>query len=229
MSLWRDIWRHCITANRIMAEDEEKGLIAFQCLFQTYGDDGMLHYAKGEAWEYRRNKAKALEEYSKAQELFPAPQWKQTAADTIRRVQAGKRAEAFFDHDDFEKLLWLAFQKVYEFVHLGDFMRYISLSALSRASSEWSLALVDFRTVLELGLKYMFPKIVEIAKQQPHGYTLCGVLKELQNQREVPRCILDAMHQIRKAGNIAAHDAEHAPRKRKVRERTGVFGRASIF
>lgn len=215
MSIWRDIWRQCVTANRIMAEDEEDGLIAFHRLFQTYGDDGMIHYAKGEAWEYRRNKAKAVEEYNKAQELFPVPHWKNVASDTIRRVQADKCAEAFFDSNDFEELLWLVFQKVYEFVHLEDFMRYVALSALSRATSEWPLALVDFRTVLELGLKQIFPEIVDIVNEQPHGYTLFGVLKELQNQREVPRDTLDTMHQIRMAGNIAAHDAKNAPESEK--------------
>lgn len=215
MSIWRDIWRQCVTANRIMAENEEDGLIEFHYLFQNYGDDGMIHYAKGEAWEYRKNKTKALEEYCKAQELFPVPHWKQRAADTIRRLQEGKCAEAFFDSDDFEELLWLVFQKVYEFVHLDDFMRYVALSALSRGASEWPLALVDFRTVLELGLKNMFPEIVELVKRQPNGYRLFNVLQELQNQQMVSSHILNTMHKVRKDGNIAAHDVKHAPESEK--------------
>lgn len=218
MSVWRDIWRQCITANRIMAEDEEDGLIAFHRLFQTYGDDGMIHYAKGEAWEYRQDKEQALAEYGKAQELFPAPHWKQAVADTIRRVQTGKRAEAFFDRDDFEEFLWLAFQNVYEYVCLDDFSRYVALSALSRASSEWSLALVDFRTVLELELKRAFPEIVEFVKQQSQDYSLFKILKALENQYEVPKHILKVMHRIRIAGNIAAHDVENAPETEKCED-----------
>lgn len=215
MSLWRDMWRQSITANRIMAEDEEDGLIAFHRLFQTYGDDGMIHYVKGEAWEYRRNKAQAIAEYGKAQELLLAPHWKQAAADAKRRVQTGARAEAFFDKDDFGELLWLVFQKVYEFVHLDDFSRYVALSALSRGSSEWPLSLVDFRTVMELELKRAFPDIVELVKQQPRGYSLFSVVEALQNQRVVPRPIAAAMRQVRKSGNIGAHDAANASEHKK--------------
>ena len=106
-----------------------------------------------------------------------APHWKQVVADTVRRIQAGKNAEAFFDGDDFEALLWLAFQKVYKYVHLDDFPRYVALSALSRGSSEWSLALVDFRTVLELEIKHTFPEIIE---QIRNDYSLYGALKALE-------------------------------------------------
>ena len=60
MSIWREIWKESVAANRIMAENEEDGLIAFHKLFQDYGDDGMIHYAKGQSYEYRKNRQKRL-------------------------------------------------------------------------------------------------------------------------------------------------------------------------
>ena len=208
MSIWREIWKESVTANRIMVENEEDGLIAFHKLFQEYGDDGMIHYAKGQGYEHRKNKQKAVEEYSKAKDLFPVDHWKEVAENTIQRIQKNKTAEAFFDENDFSQLLWLAFQKIWEYVRLDDFARYVSLSALSRGSSEWPLTLIDFRTVMEILIKEAYPEIVEYAKNNNNEYSLFNTIEELKKQTEISTTVFQAMHQIRKAGNNAVHDME---------------------
>lgn len=209
MSVWRDIWKESLQANRIMAEDEENGQIEFHQLFKEYGDDGMLHYALGEAWEYRKDFQKAVEEYTKAKELFPVPHWKKVAADTIERVSSNITAEVFFNMNDFENLHWYAFQKIYEYVYLDDFVRYVCLSAVSRANSEWPLSLVDFRSVLELQIKTTFPKIVESVKYRNNDYaSLKELIYELKNNGYINRNISNSMHQIRCDGNLATHDIE---------------------
>lgn len=209
MSVWRDIWKESLRANRIMAEDEEDGQIEFHQLFKKYGDDGMLHYALGEAWEYRKDFQKAIEEYTKAKELFPVPHWKKVAADTMERVSSKKTVDAFFNKDDFADLHWYAFQKIYEYVYLDDFVRYVCLSAVSRASSEWPLSLVDFRSVLELQIKKTFSQIVKSVKERNNDYaSLNELICELEKKKYIKIDIINSMHQIRKEGNLATHDME---------------------
>lgn len=206
MSLWREIWQKSVTANRVMSNNEEDGLIEFHYLFEDYGDDGMLHYACGEAWEYRKNFAKALEEYNKAKDYFPVPHWKDVAQNTINRLLQNKTAENYFDKRNFEDLLWFSFQKIYEYINLDDFVRYVCLSAISRANSEWPLSLVDFRTVLELQIKKLFPEIVEFVKRENNEFSLRDAINELKNQGYISSDICSSMHDIRKAGNIAVHE-----------------------
>ncbi len=207
MSIWRDIWKECVSANRVMAENEEYGLSEFQNLFKEYGNDGMIHYAKGQGYEFRKNRQKALEEYGQAKELFPVEHWKNVAENTIQRLKSNKTVELFFDENDFEQLLWFCFQKVWEYTSLDDFARYISLSSLARGSTEWPLTLIDFRTVMELEIKFLFPEIFEEVKLRNNDeFSLYKAIEELKNQQEVSKSTAIAMHKVRKAGNNAVHD-----------------------
>lgn len=215
MSTWRNIWQKSVKANRIMFEDEEDGLIEFHYLFEEFGNDGMLHYAFAEGYEKRKNISKAIEEYNKAMNAFPVPHWKDVAKNTIKRLEERKTAENFFDSDNFDELLWLIFQKIYEFTKLDDFVRYISLSAISRATSEWPLSLVDFRTVLELQIKTRFPEIVETVRFDNNDFSLKNAIFELKRNKYISSDIYNSMHNIRKAGNIAVHELAYIPKEDK--------------
>ncbi len=209
MSEWRDIWKESIVANRKMSLSLEEGIEDFSYLFREYGDDGMLHFAMAEAYEFHNDLQNAVKHYQKAKELFPVEHWKAVADSTIQRIQSHKSAEQFYDPDIFEELLWQGFQKTYEFVYLDDFVRYVSLSAFSRASSEWPLSLVDFRTVLELQIKSDFPEIIEQIKEKRNkDFSLKEMIIELYNHNYIDKTTADLMHEIRKAGNLAAHDSE---------------------
>ncbi len=209
MSEWRDIWKESIKANRKMSFNLEEGIEDFTYLFRDYGDDGMLHYAMAEAYEYNKNLQDALKHFEKAKELFPVEHWKCVADTTINRIKSHKSVEQFFDSDIFDELLWKGFQKTYEFVYLDDFVRYVSLSAFSRATSEWPLSLVDFRTVLELQIKSEFPEIIEqLNAKRKNDFTLKEMINELYKQDYIEPEISNLMHEIRKAGNLAAHDSE---------------------
>ena len=209
MSEWRDIWKESVIANRIMSINLEEGIEEFTYLFRDYGNDGMLYYAMAEAYEYHKDLNNAIINYKKAKELFPVEHWKNVAESTIQRVIKNKTAEQFFDSDNFEEILWQGFQKTYEFIYLDDFVRYVSLSAFSRATSEWPLSLVDFRTVLELQIKCEFPEIIEsLIQKNNNDFTLKEMIIELYNQKYINKETSHLMHEIRKAGNLAAHDTE---------------------
>lgn len=186
----------------------------------------MIRFIQAEAYEYQFNKTKntsykdnALKLYKDAEFLFPVDHWKKIAKEAYQRIAIGDSPESFFNiraislsedknsqknEDQFNKLLWYGFQKTYDFVYLNDFARYVCLSALSRGSSEWPLSLVDFRTVLELEIKQCFPSVVN--KFDENQYSLSKTIQKLVDYNLINSKTKDSFDNIRKAGNIAAHE-----------------------
>lgn len=121
-----------------------------------------------------------------------------------------KTAEQYFDLDDFEDVLWYSFQKIYEYNKLSTFIRYISLSAISRANSEWPLSLVDFRTVLEILIKSYFPEIVEKVRNNnsQNEFSLSKIIYELWNEKYISKEIFELMKIVKDNGNKGTHDPE---------------------
>lgn len=208
MSTWRDIWKKSIKANRLYSLDENEGNEYLATLSRKYENekkDGMIQYAYAEALEYRNQKNEAIKKYKEAKELFPVEHWKNVAQHTIDRLTVNKTAEEFFEKNNFHELLWYTFQKVYEYVYLDDFVRYVCLSAISRADSEWPLSLVDFRSVLELQIKATFSDFVQKYIDEKN-YSLENIIKELKASKLINGEQTYAMHQIRISGNAATHE-----------------------
>ena len=208
MSTWRDIWKRSLKANRLMSIDIEKGEAEFAELarrYETEKKDGMIHYAYAEALEYRNEKEKALKEYTIARDLFPVEHWKKVAEHSIKRLNNNQTAEDYCDKENFISYLWYTYQKVYEYVYLDDFVRYVCLSAISRADSEWPLSLVDFRSVLELQIKTTFSDLVKpyIEKKE---FILSDIIDDLKTKKGIDETIIRAMHGIRISGNAATHE-----------------------
>lgn len=217
MSTWRDIWRFSVIANRLFAENEEKGLKAFRKLHEVYDkdkktSDGMIHYIYGHALETKGLKDPAIIEYKKAEKLFPVPHWKEVARETYDRVSQNKTPDEYFDKNDFKQYLWCAFNKVHNYTYLNDFARYVCLSALARGSSEWPLSLVDFRTVLELEIKQCFYDEITFYFESEENYSLYNIINSLLFMKKIPNEISQAFHTIRKDGNLAAHKLRGDPK-----------------
>lgn len=208
MSVWRDIWKKSLNANSEMFFNEKTGLKSFEELLNKYKNDGMIYYAKAEAFELKGKTNEAIENYKNAKNAFPVEHWKLIAEKSIEREEKKLLAEKIFNLNDFDDYLWYVFQKVYEFVYIDNFIRYICLSAISRASSEWPLSLIDFRTILEL--------IVNEILSTNHDYGDYGQenlklkINILQYQGIIKNAkIIAAMHWIRKNGNEATHAVEN--------------------
>ncbi len=208
MSEWRDIWKKSLIANSQMFFNEEEGLKKFDELIAKYGEDGMIYYAKAEAFELKGNKEKVLENYKKASVLFPVDHWKYVAEKSYNRVQNNKSAEQSYNQNNFFDYLWFVFQKIYEFVYLGDFVRYVCLSAVSRASSEWPLSLIDFRTVLEL----IVNNLLKSYQDDYEKNDLYQSIEDLKQKNIISNSeIIKTMHWIRRNGNRATHDIKNFP------------------
>ena len=204
MSTWRNIWRYGVIANRLYAEDSNKGIKAFRKLSEVYPNDGMIHFIYAESLERSGLLKPAEIEYKKAEELFPVPHWKDVAKNSIKRIN-----KKIINYDsDFEKKLWESFHEVFGLVYLNDFARYVSLSALARGSSEWPLSLVNFRTVLELEIKQCFPEVIEEFEEfnDENRYSLRVAIDRLYETNKIDEYRKKAFHDIRMAGNIAAHE-----------------------
>ena len=205
MSIWREIWKESLVANSEMFNNMDEGEKLFKALLEKYKNDGMLYYARGEAYETKGLYDKASDDYKNAKNFFPVEHWKDTADATIQRVEKRISAEKFFNKKDFHEYLRFIFQKIYEFVYIDDFVRYVALSAISRASSEWPLSLIDFRTVLEL-------QVNELLEEKTSGYDFSRT--DLQQRIDdlsyykiiLDDDIIDNMHWIRRNGNKATHD-----------------------
>ncbi len=208
MSIWRKIWKESLKANSLMFRNLLDGEQRFEKLLAYYKNDGMLYYARGEAYELQGMNDKAIVDYRRAKERFPVEHWKNTAGETVRRVSQNLTAENFFNKNDFHSFLWFVFQKIYEFVYIDDFVRYVCLSALSRATSEWPLSLIDFRTILEL-------QVNSLLENEADGYYFENT--DLKNRIDdlsrfsivTDDSVIKSMHWIRKNGNSATHDIKN--------------------
>jgi len=206
MSVWRDIWRFGVIANRLYSENKEDGELAFAELKQlSKKDDGMIHFIYAKSLEHVGEKDLAVKEFENARNLFPVDHWKKIADDSIKRLNENQTLDEFYNSDNFNDLLWKAFHKVYDYVNLNDFARYVCLSALARGSSEWPLSLVDFRTVLELQLKQTFSTVITY-QDDAKKYSLKNHIDLLKHKGIIDKEHHNAFSSIRIAGNIAAHE-----------------------
>lgn len=206
MSVWRKIWKESVIANRKMYFNQSVGEQAFEDLLKEYGQDGMIYYARAESYYLLGEKDKAKGDFLKAKELFPVEHWKRIADISAKFIFSEKKAENFYSTTDIGSQ-WYGFQKIWEFVYLDDFVRYITLSAISRVDVEVPLTLVDFRTSMELEIKVVYPQFVK--RYDDNNYTLNDIINLIKTQKDFSKEIIDGMHKIRKDGNIATHEGSY--------------------
>lgn len=208
MSIWREIWKESVAANSLMFFNKDAGLIQFNKLLEKYKKDGkydgMIFYARAEAYELIGEKENAKKDFQEAKKLFPVEHWQKVAEKSYQRIHSNVDTEQAYNQNDFFDYLNYVFQKIYEFVYLDDFVRYVCLSAVSRASSEWPLSLIDFRTVLELQVNAL------LIRNKRNIPDLCYAIDNLKAYKIVEdESIISKMHRVRENGNEATHDIKN--------------------
>lgn len=203
MSIWREIWKESVAANSLMFFNKDAGLKQFDKLLEKYKKDGMIFYARAEAYELIGEKECAKKDFEEAAKLFPVKHWQEVAEKSSQRITLNIDAEHTYKQNDFFDYLNYVFQKIYEFVYLDDFVRYVCLSAVSRASSEWPLSLIDFRTVLELQVNAL------LIRNNRNTTDLSYAIDNLKAYEIVDdESIIKKMHKVREKGNEATHNIE---------------------
>ena len=162
---WRDAWKKLIDASREMLQIGDKDNSAPFDKLTKLQDDKMLLFEKAIAYECLGNKIKAKELYEKASdenEGLPVKHWRQRAKFFLDRLSRG----GFMGTDlnttlDAFDIQWNLYFNLHYYSNLDDYLRYLAISSVSRIGSEPSMAIVIFRTCLEIGLWTYFEKEVK--------------------------------------------------------------------
>ena len=185
MSIWREIWKESVAANSLMFFNKDAGLIQFNKLLEKYKKDGkydgMIFYARAEAYELIGEKDSALNDFNSAKQLFPVEHWKEVAEKSCQRIISKRSAELSYNQNDFFDYLNYVFQKI----------------------SEWPLSLIDFRTVLELQVNSL------LIRNNRNTTDLNYAIDNLKTYKIVDdESIIKKMHKVREKGNEATHNID---------------------
>lgn len=205
MSVWREIWKEAVEVNKLMILKRDFAALDFKLLLSKYGDDGMIYYEKGEAYEILGSYDEALLNFEKAKELFPVPHWKKVSEFSIERVKSYSYGYVAKSYDDFYSLQWNSFHDIHKFLNIMDENRYLGISALTRIDSEPVGALINFRTIMEKELKAHFQDVVQSLET---NFCLSKALSRLKIEK-VDWKVLNDMDNLRKEGNYAVHENEY--------------------
>jgi tetratricopeptide (TPR) repeat protein len=98
MSIWREVMQTADSAKATMAFERVAGEQIFQRLLAQHPRDGMIYFKRGEAYEALGEYEHAVQDFQRAETLFPHPEWKQRAWDARIRVERqGRRRETVQD------------------------------------------------------------------------------------------------------------------------------------
>lgn len=211
---WRDAWKKLIDASQksIIKRDTTP----FDEL-TTLQDDKMLLFEKAIALECIDKKPEAKKYYELAADEengLPVKHWRKRAKYFLDRLDHGgfMTTDLNISQPVFN-IQWDVYFNIHSYSNLDNYIRYLAISSVSRVGSEPAMAIVIFRTCLEIGLWTYFKKIVEDinADYKRKNYLkkwdvdLNYLLTEMDNQGVLKSNEFTAYDKIRLYGNEAAH------------------------
>lgn len=217
---WRDIWQEIIETSRIVLRRKEKDLEGFKCLDAKYPDDKMLIFEKAITAECLNNEELAKKYYLEASDEktgLPVKHWKERAKYFLDRInERGCNKTTYLNpNDELFQIQWNTYFNIHAFENLDDYLCYLSISSVSRIHSEPAMAIVVFRTCLELGLWSYYKENVEkinkewknqdLKKRKHRDIGLDDLLKELHEQKIIKNNEYEVFDIIRAEGNLANH------------------------
>ena len=211
---WRDAWKKLIDASKksIMKGDTTP----FDEL-TTLQDDKMLLFEKAIALECIDNKTEAKKFYELAADEkngLPVKHWRKRARYFLDRLNRGGFMTTDLNTSQLVfNIQWDVYFNIHSYSNLDNYIRYLAISSVSRIGSEPAMAIVIFRTCLEIGLwTYLKKKVEEInadykRKNYPTRWDikLDDLLTELNNQKLITPNEYTAYFKLKSFGNEAAH------------------------
>lgn len=222
---WRDAWKKLIDASRIMVLNNDKNNSTSFDELDKLQDDKMLLFEKAIAYECLGNSVKAKELYTKAadeKEGLPVAHWRKRAKYFLDRLERNGNTSvdnlsinSLNTNQSVENVQWDLYYNIHFYSNIDDYIRYLAISSVSRVYSEPAMAIVIFRTCLEIGLWTYFEKeAVEIntlyqtanKKDSDYEISLSYLLKQL-NKRQLfsSRKEYDEYYALKEYGDKAAH------------------------
>ncbi len=212
---WRDAWKQLIDTSRISII--KKSIAPFDDL-HTLQNDKMLLFEKAIALECIDEKEEARKLYKEASDEktgLPVEHWRKRAKYFLDRLdRGGFLTDDLNTNQDVYNVQWDLYFNIHSYAHLDDYIRYLAISSVSRIGTEPAMAIVIFRTCLEIGLWTYYHEIVntinEDYKRQNYSEDKDIGLKKLLNVMKTKKCFMDnneytAYRKIKDEGNIAVH------------------------
>jgi tetratricopeptide (TPR) repeat protein len=199
-SRWRCITDRAIKARELMMRDREQGEAEFERLLSRYGEDGMILYQRGRAYESLHSYERAHHDYAQAERLFPMQEWKdraRTARERVAKILEERHAQENWLDSAFTALgTWCS-----ELGDLPDSLRQEVDLALRDALEAPQQAAVALRRCLEGLLDLDAPERGRVSQSNEDLSTRVRAL-------DAPDAIVSHMHCVRIMGNIGAHPGE---------------------
>lgn len=194
MSEWRDIWKEALVANRkfLITKNYEKS--GFEDLIDQYKNDGMVYFCLAISYDFLNATQKAIENYNKAEHLFPVKHWQNVAIQFKNKISG--KATVIDDQ-------WKFFRQFHSFVYLPEEIRYKSISHISKIDSEPVEAFSSFRVSLEHALKFL------LGKSSSSRIELKDIIKEAKDKYKNLSDLEIEISKVKDAGDKAIHENDY--------------------
>ena len=198
MTEWRYVWKECVDASQksILTSDltTEK---YFSELYKKYGDDKMITFEKGITFECLGNLQNAQNLYiesSNETSGLPVSHWRKRA-----KYYSERNTPNVVNYDELFRTQWDTFFNLHTYSFLHPHIRYLAISSVSRVNNEPEMAVVIFRTCLEICLELYWS--VSIDREDKF---LGQKIKTLFSGK-VDNKLEKDLNLILEEGNLAAH------------------------
>lgn len=216
--VWRDIWQEIIEASGKDLQTQKRDLPELHKIEEKYSDDKMILFEKAIAYEVLGDRGNALIYYTKAADEkngLPVNHWRKRAKYFLEYLD-NNGCHPFGDlneNQQFENVQLDTYFNIHSYCHINTYIRYLAISSVSRLHSEPAMAIVIFRTCLEIGLWTYFEEDVEkinedFKKTQKDGYdiNLDKLLTQMNDKGLFTiKDEFKTYNHIKKEGNKAAH------------------------
>ena len=88
MSDWQRAMAEARSAKMLLLKDRAAGEKRFEQVLERHGEDGMIYFIRGGAYESLEENEPALNDYRLAEILFPLPKYKEQARNAAARIEA---------------------------------------------------------------------------------------------------------------------------------------------
>lgn len=221
---WRDAWKLLIDASgETIRNGKPDNLEPFDVLSDLQNDK-MLFFEKAIAYECLGNVEKAKEFYTLASDDkkgLPVEHWRKRAKYFLNRLERNGykcvdslSLNSLDTNQNVENVQWDLYYNIHYYAYIDDYIRYLAISSVSRVYSEPAMAIVIFRTCLEIALWTYFEVeaesinnfyITKNAKQSDYEVSLQYLLCGLEIKKRLPKYEIDEFFELKKFGDAAAH------------------------
>ena len=195
---WREIWKKCVDASQktILSPGNDENKF-FSELYAEYGDDRMIAFEKAITLECLGKNDEAQKLYIQSADEkkgLVVSHWRKRA-----KYLSERRSIKVADYQDYYCVQWDTFYNIHTYSFLHPHIRYLAISSVSRVNNEPEMAVVIFRTCLEICLELYWD-----ASLDGKDNTL-GPKVETLFKGKVENKIYAALKLIVEEGNLAAH------------------------